>query len=513
MERIWYFKLSVVIAIILVSGVCVLGALPQRDAIPLVAEHVHTELQLGLDLSGGVRLVYEVLIDDAVKQRRRQTAQGLKSVVNEDLHVEKVSSRETGDTGFLLLFESQDDAAKCSHSFVRDRGGAEDTSRGTVSEAHFEVDEDATRSVREVARRTQAALQKRLNLSDLQIDLLPERRFAVHFDGADDLDRLEGDIVDDLSDVDLIGRFRNSIVLRLDDASREQIIDTSVNQASEVIGNRIDELGLVNTSVTQSGTNIIIEIPAATQTATEGDGESSENTTTGRVARIKRIIERTARLEFRIVDDAERNIYQKLQNLARSNERVEVVPDDRTFFLRASDTKRAEGVILPGYKILADFVNEAREKGTIDIPDNREFLFEEITPRRSSQKNRAKTAVERVWRSYFVKTEARVTGEHIADARMAYEQQGPEAGRPFVSLTFSDRGRRAFGQITKANVGKRMSIVLDDRVNSAPVIQEAILGGNARITLGGMMQDRQTLIDDAQELVVVLRAGVLLVDQ
>jgi preprotein translocase subunit SecD len=505
MERTWYFKLSIVVGIILVSGVSVLGALPQRYHLPFIHDHVDTELQLGLDLSGGVRLVYEVLIDDALRQRRRQTAQGMRTMVSEDLHVKNVAYRESGETRFFLLFENEADAAKCTHGFIRDQGGAEDYGRSATAEAHFAVGEDQNVSVRELARRTKQALVQQLNQPSLETHVLPERRFAVVFDGGAQLDGLTDELAGQLRGVELVGRYRQRLELGLSEQAREGIIDTAVNQAMEVIGNRIDELGLVNTTVSQSGTNIIIEIPAGM-----GDEQEAQesSTATERVARIKRIIERTARLEFRIVDDAERGAYQKLQGLARGDDRVEVVPDDRTYFLRASDTKQADGKVLPGHKTLSEFLMRAQDKG-VDVAESREFLFEEITPRGKRDAKRAGAPVERIWRSYLVHKEARVTGEHIADAHRSFEQTGPQAGMPFVSLVFNDRGRRAFGQITKANVGKRMAIVLDGRVNSAPVIQEAITGGSARITLGDAMRPREELLADAQDLVVVLRAGGL----
>lgn len=507
MERFWYFKLAIVIAIVLGSVVIILGAIPQGQNIPLIGQYVNTDFQLGLDLSGGERLVYEVLIDDAVRQRRRQTGESLVSLVKEDLHISKVGYREEGDANFFLLFEGPTDAGKVSHSYVRQHGWAEDLSRSDASEAHFEVREGASQSVREVARRTGDALKRALSRQDLTVEVLPNRRFAVRVPDAAVLRRIDAGMVEGLQDVTLVGRFTKKIEMRLSADAQQSMIETAVNQAMEVIGNRIDELGLVNTSVSTSGTTIIVEIPAGGGQRTTkgglGGGSASE-----RVAQIKRIIERTARLEFRIVDDTERRVYQKLQTIARDDPRVEIVPDDSTYFLRASDTKQADGTVEPGYKILTDFIARAREQGAVDIPDSREFLFEEITPRQR-EGGRAKAPVERVWRSYYVQTEARVTGEHIADARRAFETAGPEAGQPYVALNFNDEGRRAFGQVTKANVGKRMAIVLDDRVNSAPVIQEAILGGSARITLGGMMRSREEQLDEAQELVVVLRAGGL----
>jgi preprotein translocase subunit SecD len=510
MEKSWYFKLSIVLAMLVVSVVVILGAIPQGQNIPLIGQYVNTEFQLGLDLSGGERLVYDVLIDDAIRQRRRQTGSSLASLVSDDLHVSKVGYREEGDANFYLLFEGPGDAGKVSHSYIREHGWAEDLSRSDASEAHFEVREGATQSVREVARRASEALKRTLGVQDLRVEVLPNRRFAIFVDDAATLRRIDDAAVSSLQDVTLVGRFTKKLELRLSDDARTSMIDTAVNQAMEVIGNRIDELGLVNTTVSQSGTSIIVEIPAGGGQRQNKVSGAGNTTATERVAQIKRIIERTARLEFRIVDDTERRLYQKLQTVARDDSRVEIVPDDNSYFLRASDTKQADGTIVPGYKILSDFISQAREKGTVDIPDSREFLFEEITPRQGRETTkRNKAPVERVWRSYYVNTEARVTGEHIADAHRAFETQGPESGQPYVALNFNDEGTRAFGQITKANVGKRMAIVLDDKVNSAPVIQEAILGGSARITLGGMTRSRDEQLEEAQELVVVLRAGGL----
>jgi preprotein translocase subunit SecD len=74
--------------------------------------------------------------------------------------------------------------------------------------------------------------------------------------------------------------------------------------------------------------------------------------------------------------------------------------------------------------------------------------------------------------------------------------------RPYVSLSFDDRGGKLFEKITGANVKKRLAIVLDGNVYSAPVIQDRISGGNAII-------EGQFTMDEAKDLAVVLRAGSL----
>ena len=100
---------------------------------------------------------------------------------------------------------------------------------------------------------------------------------------------------------------------------------------------------------------------------------------------------------------------------------------------------------------------------------------------------------------YLLKKRTALTGEYITDARVQIDSQYNE---PYVSLSFDARGARIFEQVTGQNIKKRLAIVLDNRVNSAPVIQDKISGGKAQIT------GRYTT-DEARDLAIVLRAGAL----
>jgi len=100
---------------------------------------------------------------------------------------------------------------------------------------------------------------------------------------------------------------------------------------------------------------------------------------------------------------------------------------------------------------------------------------------------------------FLIKKRSFLTGEYLTDARVQIDSQYSE---PYVSMDFDKKGARLFEQITEANVKKRLAIVLDGRVYSAPVIQEKISGGRARITGNFTMED-------ARDLAIVLRAGAL----
>ncbi len=99
---------------------------------------------------------------------------------------------------------------------------------------------------------------------------------------------------------------------------------------------------------------------------------------------------------------------------------------------------------------------------------------------------------------YVVKKPVLLTGDLIQTAEVRIS----DTGEPYVSLTFNSTGARIFGQVTEQNVGKRLAIVLDGTVNSAPVIRERIPSGQAQIS-GGFTAD------EARDLAIVLRAGAL----
>lgn len=101
-------------------------------------------------------------------------------------------------------------------------------------------------------------------------------------------------------------------------------------------------------------------------------------------------------------------------------------------------------------------------------------------------------------RQIAVERDAMLTGEDVTDARPAFDQ----LNQAYVTLNFNNRGARVFERATSENVGRRMAIVLDGKVYSAPVIRERIGGGRASIS-------GNFTTAEAQDLAIVLRAGSL----
>ena len=97
-----------------------------------------------------------------------------------------------------------------------------------------------------------------------------------------------------------------------------------------------------------------------------------------------------------------------------------------------------------------------------------------------------------------VKRRVMVSGEQLIDAQQSFDQDG----RPVVSIKFNTAGARRFGKTTQENVNKPFAIILDDKVLSAPNINEPILGGQAQIS-------GNFTVDSANQLAIALASGKL----
>ncbi len=110
----------------------------------------------------------------------------------------------------------------------------------------------------------------------------------------------------------------------------------------------------------------------------------------------------------------------------------------------------------------------------------------------------------RVKELFMLKDKVELTGDHLTNARWRFGSgyDPRTAGKPVVDLEFDSKGAKIFSRVTGANIKKRLAIVLNDKVYTAPVIQTKIRNGRAQIT--GIRQ-----IDEAKIIAIVLRAGSL----
>lgn len=228
------------------------------------------------------------------------------------------------------------------------------------------------------------------------------------------------------------------LVYKLSDREAERIKDNAANQALETIRNRIDQFGVAEPTIHRQAANEIV---------VQLPGIKDPK-------RAIEIIGKTAQLEFKMVDDS-------------SSVAAEIPAS-----IRAGE----EDALL------------AKFSGKIHADD--EILFERVVNRETGEVTK---------RPVLMKKQTMMTGDLLTEAKVNIDQRFNE---PYVSLTFNAAGAKLFEEITGANVKKRMAIILDGTVYSAPVIQERISGGSAQIT-------GRFSMDEAKDLAIVLRAGAL----
>ena len=228
------------------------------------------------------------------------------------------------------------------------------------------------------------------------------------------------------------------LVYKLSDNEARRIKESAIDQALETIRNRIDQFGVAEPTIHRQAENEIV-----VQLPGVKDPKRAVD-----------IIGKTAQLEFKLVDD---------------------------------DAKVAAELpqfILPGEEenLLMQFAGR--------IPEDDEILFEKRV-------NRETGAVTKM--PILLKKQAALTGDLLSDARVDIDTRFNE---PYVSISFNTAGAKIFDEVTGANVKKRLAIILDNVVYSAPVIQERISGGHAQIT-------GRFSMEDAKDLSIVLKSGAL----
>ncbi len=223
----------------------------------------------------------------------------------------------------------------------------------------------------------------------------------------------------------------------------ERIEEFAVEQSLETVRNRIDQLGLSEPIIQRSGNDsILVQLP----------GETDPD-------RAKSIIGKTAILEFKVLAEG-----KTVESVVGNEDPCRLRDPERSQALARASTRAGAG-----QEVLC---------GTETEP---------LSGRSRSV-------------AYLLEKRTLMTGEVIADARPRPDSNAP--GNYLVELTFNARGANLFEDITAKNVGRRMAIVLDNSVYSAPRIQERIAGGRAVIT--GSFDIRE-----ARDLTIILRAGAL----
>ena len=260
----------------------------------------------------------------------------------------------------------------------------------------------------------------------------------------------------------------------------------AVDQAMQIIRNRIDQFGVAEPSIQKQGDNrILIQLPGLLDQG-----------------RAKELIGQTALLEFKLVksDEEHRAILDRL---------------DKYFALRSS-ASAAGGVALPdslARPLTSRFLVAGQGGESFVLTENVAAVEAMISQVRAdsafvldatfgweAHETEREARTGRVF--YVLTADPLMQGKEVQSAQMRLDLDEQRPGAPGVSFTLTSRGGATFADITGANVGRRLAIVLDNRVQSAPNINERIPRGQGSIT-GSFTEE------EAQNLAIVLRSGAL----
>ncbi|MGB9677903.1 MAG: preprotein translocase subunit SecD, partial [Candidatus Ratteibacteria bacterium] len=141
------------------------------------------------------------------------------------------------------------------------------------------------------------------------------------------------------------------------------------------------------------------------------------------------------------------------------------------------------------FKLVVDDENLFKQALSGNIPDGYQLLY---------LKEKDERGIYRETQPLLLKKEPEMTGKYIVDAYVGYDR----TGFPDVNLVLDKEGAKIFEDVTAKNIGRRLAIVLDGVIKSAPVIRERIPEGKAQIT-------GKFTMEEARELAIVLRSGSL----
>ena len=311
--------------------------------------------------------------------------------------------------------------------------------------------------------------------------------------------------------LDIVGGMHLTLEVDKSKLSAEDAKDAG-DRALEVIRNRVDEFGVFEPVIQKVGRDrILVQLPGV-------DRERAKN-----------LIGQTAQLKFQLVQE-ERATYDALRAVdekakvgsgadtgkAAKAEAAPSVESDTSALKAMLDTTGKDTGLAAAGEIeegaLLSYVRTTGGECSIDERDYAEFkmLLERARPHWPEGYEflfGPSEAVEGspVRRLYMLKAEPEMLGSAIKDARPA-PYQGSEPGLSntwIVSLSLGRKDAGVFAQVTGRNIGRRLAIVLDNVVKSAPVIQSRIPDGNAMITTNDVNPD------ESRDLAIVLRSGAL----
>jgi len=266
--------------------------------------------------------------------------------------------------------------------------------------------------------------------------------------------------------------------------------EKAVEQAEKTIRNRVDKWGVSEPDIKRKqNAQIQIQLPGF-----KDPGKAKD------------LLGRTAQLEFKIADDDSPVLDAVRSELPPCPQGPDggvalPLPVTGCYFVEQVDlpsgVRRQATYVAAGKRTELEGIIERSLKPR--IARDQEIGIGEVNVGQGLVK-------ERFYRTFLLKSKTELTGDYLSDARPSVDSS-KGAGDPVVAFAMSPEGARLMERLTTENLGRRMAIVLDSKVESAPYIQGKI-SSNGQITLGSG-RNYQEKFQEANDISIVLKAGAL----
>ena len=343
---------------------------------------------------------------------------------------------------------------------------------------------------------------------------------------AADLPKVKGEFLkpydEIVSDRTCPAEVKQAVCLLISTDFAERLRESALSQAVQIIRDRLGQKGVALPNVVRKGQDILVEIPGLDATWQE---------------RTKSIIARTAKLEFKMMEeDTEKltfikqlfaHVKKELENDDSEAKKLDITVETNVATRKGS--QYTQYILLAQDRQDLFSPEEARKRPKCYHEDNetkdgqfeckregREVLEAYLAKLGETDKKfrpddeheigfgKDRFGDKEYWRTFYLKRAVELSGSEVESAQASWD---PTSGNDVVVVNFTRWGGKRFGELSTNNVGKRMAIILDNKVNSDPFFQGPILGGSAQITVSGRTpKERRT---EANDLVAVLTTGSL----
>ncbi len=367
-----------------------------------------------------------------------------------------------------------------------------DLQGGLMMRYSVEIDSAIDDKLASNAANIRSALADIGKVVDYKVDR-PNNQIYLMFSEAEDVNVLTEEFLRDYPILAVARTEGTKVTLALREGYLNEQEESAVQQAVEIVRERIDGLGVAQPTVrVEAGNHIAVELPGLSRSGVE---------------RAEQLISTTAVLTFKLVADRNEALatFRQLSQSLTPDMNIKIVGNS----LRADDEMNGKRIEKSGRDILKKFVEDHEN----EIPGGREVVFEKVDLRERQLEVEDGVDVATLptsWRMRLVHTNIlegsnqTLGGENV---EAAYPARNPDTGMPYVSLKLDRNGGNLFYEVTKKHVGDQLAILMGDQLVSDPVIRSEIPGGNVSIEMGrGNIQET---MNEVNNLVISLRSGSL----